>query len=66
MAALYPDKKCFGPETEKRYDMFDKVSGSDQIRLLMSKNMKVDDMLSYWRKDEASFKTLSKKYYLYR
>ncbi len=66
MAASYPNKKCFGPETEKRYDMFDKVCGSDQIRLLMSKNMKVDDMLTYWRKDEAVFQKLSKKYYLYK
>ncbi|MDP3431532.1 MAG: DUF1343 domain-containing protein [Bacteroidota bacterium] len=66
MAALYPDKKCFGPDTEKRYDMFDKVCGSDQIRLLMAKNMKVEDMLPYWRKDEVAFQQLSKKYYLYR
>jgi len=66
MAALYPDKKCFGPDTEKRYDMFDKVCGSDQIRLLMAKNMKVEDMLQYWRKDEAAFQRLSKKYYLYK
>lgn len=66
MAALYPDKKCFGPETEKRFDMFDKVCGSDQIRLLMTKNMKVDDMLPYWRKDEEAFKKLSKKYWLYK
>jgi len=66
MAALYPDKKCFGPETEKRFDMFDKVCGSDQIRLLMSKNMKVADMLPYWRKDESAFQQLSKKYQLYK
>lgn len=66
MAALYPDKKCFGPETEKRFGMFDKVCGSDQIRLLMSKNMKVDDMLPYWRKDETTFKQMSKKYWLYK
>lgn len=66
MAALYPDKKCFGPETEKRFGMFDQVCGSDQIRLLMAKNLKVDDMLPYWRKDEATFKTMSKKYYLYK
>lgn len=65
MAALYPDKKCFGPKTEKRYDMFDKVCGTDQIRLKLSKNMKVDDILTYWRKDEIGFKQLSKKYYLY-
>jgi uncharacterized protein YbbC (DUF1343 family) len=66
MAELYPDKKCFGPDIEKRYDMFDKVCGSDQIRLLMSKNMQVADMLTYWRKDEAAFQQLSKKYYSYK
>lgn len=66
MAALYPDKKCFGSETEKRFGMFDQVCGSDQIRLLMAKNMKVEDMLPYWRKDEGAFKQLSKKYYLYK
>jgi uncharacterized protein YbbC (DUF1343 family) len=66
MAGLYPGKRCFGPDTEKRYDMFDKVCGSDQIRLLMAKNMKVEDMLPYWRKDEAAFQQLSKKYYLYK
>lgn len=66
MAVLYPGKKCFRPETEKRFNMFDKVCGSDQIRLLMAKNMKVADMLPYWRKDEAAFQRLSKKYYMYR
>lgn len=66
MAALYPEKKCFGPETESRYNMFDKVCGSDQIRLLMAKNMRVDDMLPYWRKDEETFRKQSKRYYLYK
>ena len=66
MASLYPDKECFGAATENRFDMFDKVCGSDQIRLLMSKNMKADDMLAYWRKDEAAFRKLSMKYWLYK
>lgn len=66
MAALYPEKKCFGPETESRYNMFDKVCGSDQIRLLMSKDMRVDDMLPYWRKDEEAFRRLAKKYWMYK
>jgi uncharacterized protein YbbC (DUF1343 family) len=66
MAALYPEKKCFGPETESRYNMFDKVCGSNQIRLLMAKNMRVDDMLPYWRKDEEAFRKLAKKYWMYK
>jgi len=66
MAKLYPDKKCFSDETASRYNMFDKVCGTDQIRILMSKNMQVSDILPYWRKDEAAFQKLSKKYYLYK
>lgn len=66
MAELYPEKQCFGKTSEHRFDMFDKVCGSDQIRLLMAKNMKVADMIDYWRKDEAAFKQLSKKYFLYK
>ena len=66
MAGMYPDKKCFGTATENRFDMFDKVCGSDQIRLLMSKNMKAVDMLAYWRKDETAFRKLSMKYWLYK
>jgi uncharacterized protein YbbC (DUF1343 family) len=66
MAKLYPKKKCFGPSTKLRYDMFDKVCGSDQIRLRFSQNMNVDDMLPYWNKDEGAFRKLSKKYYLYK
>ena len=66
MAVLYPEKKCFGPDTENRYNMFDKVCGTDQIRLKMSENMKVSDILPYWRKDEETFRKTSKKYYLYK
>jgi uncharacterized protein YbbC (DUF1343 family) len=66
MAALYPGKKCFGPDSKSRFDMFDKVCGTDQIRLLMSKNMKVNDILSYWRKDETAFKKISQKYFMYK
>ena len=66
MAALYPEKKCFSDSTASRFNMFDKVCGSDQIRLRMAVHMKVEDILPYWRKDEAAFKEMSKKYYLYK
>ena len=66
MAELYPEKICFGTESENRFGMFDKVCGSDQIRVLLSKNMKAADILPYWRKDETAFRQLSKKYYLYK
>lgn len=65
-AALYPDHKVFDHAPENRFDMFDKVSGSDFIRKEFSKKHRFADIQSYWTKDEESFKKLSKKYYLYR
>lgn len=65
-AELYPDQKVFDHAPENRFDMFDKVSGSDFIRLEFSKNHRFSDIESYWTKDEETFKILSKKYYLYK
>lgn len=65
-AAMYPDHKAFGKEDEDRFNMFDKVCGSKQIRTLFSKRFRWDDVRDYWYKDAASFKQLSKKYYLYK
>lgn len=66
LAVLYPDKSVLTCADEKRFDMFDKVSGSNQIRLLFAKNNRFDDIKEYWYKDVASFKKLSNKYYLYK
>ncbi|NYI48845.1 exo-beta-N-acetylmuramidase NamZ family protein [Macellibacteroides fermentans] len=66
IAQLYPDKAVFANANEKRFDMFDKVSGSNQIRLLFAKNNRFEDMQAYWNKDVEAFKKLSKKYYLYK
>lgn len=66
LIAMYPEMQIFNEATEKRFNMFDKVSGSDFIRLTLSKNMRFDDIKDYWRKDEAAFRQLSKKYYLYK
>lgn len=66
IAQLYPDKAVFANANEKRFDMFDKVSGSNQIRLLFAKNNRFEDIQAYWNKDVEAFKILSKKYYLYK
>ena len=67
LAEMYPEKKAFELEgAEKRFNMFDKVCGSDQIRLRFTKNYKVDDILDYWNKDIDAFKAKSAKYYLYK
>lgn len=67
LAEMYPDKKIFETTTDKsRFNMFDKVCGTDQIRLRFSKNYKVSDIIDYWTKDAAAFKAKSSKYYLYK
>jgi uncharacterized protein YbbC (DUF1343 family) len=68
MAAMNPEKATFlkGNADEKRFNMFDKVSGSKQIRERFSKNHKVADIIDYWNKDAEAFKKASSKYYLYK
>jgi len=63
---LYPDKAVFNNANKDRFNMFDKVSGSDQIRILFSKNNSFADIKDYWNKDVENYKKLSKKYYLYK
>lgn len=46
--------------------MFDKVSGSRQIRERFSKRNRWEDIRDYWYKDAEDFRKLSKKYYLYK
>lgn len=65
-ARLYPDHKVFDNAPENRFDMFDKVSGSDNIRKEFSKNHRFTDIQGYWTKDEETFKRKSKPYYLYK
>lgn len=66
LAEMYPDHNPLKFADKKRFDMFDKVCGSKEIRKRFSKNYKVDDMKDYWNKDVESFKEKSKKYQLYR
>ena len=48
-----------------RLQMFDKVCGSDYIRVNFGKRLKVSDIADYWNADVAGFKEISAKYYLY-
>lgn len=53
-------------ENEGRFDMFDKVLGTSKIRELFMQRLKVEDILPYLNKDIENFRTVSKKYYLYK
>ena len=66
MNKLYPEKAVFKNASQARFNMFDKVSGSDQIRLRFAENHRFEDIREYFNKDEEAFRKLSKKYYIYR
>ena len=61
---LYPDRNPFVEAGRLR--MFDIVCGTDFVRTRFGERMKVEDIDSYWNKDNDSFKKLSRKYYLYK
>ncbi len=63
VAKLYPDKRAF--EVISGFGLFDKVCGTDYVRLEFQKRYQFDDIRAHWRKDEESFRALSQKYYIY-
>ena len=65
MHQLYPDKPIFDANSKRGYSMFDKVMGTDQIRMRFIQHYMVEDILDYFNKDVESFKAKSSKYYLY-
>lgn len=66
IAVLYPDKAIFDNADEKRYRMFDQVSGSSFVREEFAKNNRFDDIKDFWYNKVDDFKKASKKYYLYK
>ena len=62
---LWPDKNVFELCEKSRLDMFDKVCGTNKIRLEFSKTFKVESILPIWNKDIATFKVKVKKYLMY-
>jgi uncharacterized protein YbbC (DUF1343 family) len=61
---LNPDTSVFD-NSEKRFDMFDKVCGTNKIRETFLKNHKFSDIEELWNKDAIIFKEKAKKYFLY-
>lgn len=66
LAQMYPDRKAMDKADPKRFNMFDKVCGSKEIRKRFGKNHNVADIVEYWNKDNESFRKASSAYYLYR
>ncbi len=59
---LYPDRVPFAKGSNQ---MFDKVCGTDYVRLKFKERCKVSDIEGYWNKDVEDFKVISQNYYLY-
>lgn len=66
LAALYPDRAVLDHANKGRFNMFDKVSGSKQIRERFASRHKWEDVKEYWYKDAENFRKSSQKYYLYK
>jgi uncharacterized protein YbbC (DUF1343 family) len=64
--SLYPLKNPFLLADSSRFSMFDKVSGTDEIRKRFSAGMRYDNIKVYLERDVEGFKRRSEKYYLYR
>jgi uncharacterized protein YbbC (DUF1343 family) len=62
---LWPDKNVFEMCEPARHSMFDKVCGTDQIRIEFSKNFSVDAIKDIWMRDIPAFRTKASKYFLY-
>lgn len=62
---LWPDKNIFELCEKSRLDMFDKVCGTDKIRIEFSKTFSVDSILDIWTRDITGFRQKAEKYFLY-
>ncbi len=62
---LSPDKNVFKLCDPSRLSMFDKVCGTDEIRLRFIETFEVSSIIDLWGKDIERFKNKVKKYFLY-
>ena len=65
MNELYPAKSIFDLSDSSRNQMFDKVMGTDAVRLALEKKAPVEEIVLQWNKDIDSFRLIRKKYLLY-
>jgi uncharacterized protein YbbC (DUF1343 family) len=63
---LWPGKDVFALCEKSRLPMFDKVCGTDQVRIRFQKDFKVESILDIWNRDIPPFRKRAEKYFLYR
>ncbi len=64
MYKMHPEHNIFEISPD-RLDMFDKVSGTDQVRKAFGKRFQVNDILALWTKDIEPFLERAKPYFIY-
>jgi len=62
---LWPEKNVFEMCEKSRLNMFDKVCGTDKVRIEFSKTFLVESIRHLWEKDIVAFRAKAKKYLLY-
>lgn len=65
LIALYPEKNPFLLTDESRLKMFDKVAGTDQVRLALMKGTSAETIIAGWKGEVEKFMAVRKKYLLY-
>jgi uncharacterized protein YbbC (DUF1343 family) len=63
---LWPEKDVFAICEKSRLDMFDKVCGTDEVRMTFQKSFSVDSIKDLWNKDIPQYRKRAQRYFLYR
>jgi len=63
---LWPGRNIFEMCEKSRLSMFDKVCGTDQVRLVFTKTYTVDSILGLWNDEIPEFRERAKRYFLYK
>ncbi len=62
---LWPKKNLFTLCDPSRHSMFDKVCGTDEMRVAFTKSFQVSDIMDLWTNDIPAFRAKASKYFLY-
>lgn len=63
---LWPKKNLFTICDPSRHAMFDKVCGTDEVRMKFTKSFRVDDIMELWTGDIPAFRIRAARYFLYK
>lgn len=63
---MWPDRNLFEMCDKSRLSMFDKVCGTDSIRIEFTKSFRVDDIMKLWTEETDAFRKKASGYLLYK